>query len=67
MRVLLLKKRNLRNTRVYNLSSGPHITHFLAVVAGKRKNVKSLFRIEHPSKHSVLTADDNGKVTWKAF
>ena len=26
------------NTRIYNLSSGPHITHFAAVVAMKRKN-----------------------------
>ena len=26
--------------RIYNLSSGPHITHFLAVIAKKRKNFK---------------------------
>ena len=26
------------NTRIYNLSSGPHITHFLAVVAKTREN-----------------------------
>ena len=26
------------NTQIYNLSSGPHITCFLAVVAKKRKN-----------------------------
>ena len=28
------------NARIYNLGSGPHITHFLAVVAKKRKNFK---------------------------
>ena len=26
------------NTRIYNLNSGPHITHFLAVVAKKQEN-----------------------------
>ena len=26
------------NTRIYNLSSGPHITQFSAVFAKKRKN-----------------------------
>ena len=29
---------NTLNTRIYNLSSGPHITRFSAVVAKKRKN-----------------------------
>ena len=35
---LNLLKRHQNNTRVYNLSSGPHIVHFMAVVAKKRKN-----------------------------
>ena len=31
------------NTLIYNLSSGPHITHFLAVVAKKRENFEYTF------------------------
>ena len=31
------------NTQIYNLSSGPHITHFLAVVAKKRENFEHTF------------------------
>ena len=31
------------NTRVYNFISGPHITHFSAVVAKKRKNFEKMF------------------------
>ena len=56
------------NTRVYNLISGPHITHFLAVVA-RDGNVwsKSLFWIEYPSKHSVQAADNNNKIVSQGF
>ena len=31
------------NTRVYNFISGPHITHFSALVAKKRKNFEKMF------------------------
>ena len=31
---------NDENTRIYNLSSGAHITHFSVVVAKKRKYVE---------------------------
>ena len=45
-----------RNTRIYNLNSGSHITRFLAVNAKTEK-----FRVNFcfgTSKHSVLTADE---------
>ena len=41
----------------YNISYGPHITRFLAVVAKFRVNL--CFEM---SEHSVQTADDNRKV-----
>ena len=31
------------NTQIYNLSSGPHITHFLAAVAKKQKDFEYTF------------------------
>ena len=31
------------NTWIYNLSSGPHITHFSAVAAKKQKNFEKIF------------------------
>ena len=32
-----------KNTRIYNHSSGPHITHFSPVVAKERKNFEWMF------------------------
>ena len=34
--------KHLCNTRIYNLSSGPHVIHFSAAVATKRKNSEQM-------------------------
>ena len=52
----------INNTRIYNLSSGPHIVRFSAVAAKFRVNVS--FEV---SEHRVQTADDDSKLTSKAF
>ena len=58
----------ITNTRVCNLNSGPHITHFLQLLLRNGKiSRKSPFWIEHPSKHSVPAPEDNNKVTSQAF
>ena len=49
------------NTLIYNLSSGPHITRFLTVVAKKRKKFPVNVCFE-TSEYSVQTADDNREV-----
>ena len=48
--LLFIKMGKKCNTRIYNLSSGPHIGNFLAVVSKERKNVvhssyKAVWRI----------------------
>ena len=43
MEALNVISRYMPNTTICNLSSGPHITHFLTVVTKKRKKVE--FRI----------------------
>ena len=34
------------NTRIYNLISGPHVTHFSAVVGKKWKKLEKLFALK---------------------
>ena len=43
MTVMRISKSLIYITQIYNLSSGPHITHFLEVVPKKWKNFEQTF------------------------
>ena len=63
MRQTVTQRRKKNNIRIYTFSFGPHITHFLAVVAMKRKHFEQVF-VSDSSEHSVKTEDDNNKVSY---
>ena len=54
------------NTRIYNLSPGLHVIHFLAAVAKLTEKFRVNLYFE-TSQHSVQTADDNISDTSEAL
>ena len=55
-----------KNTRIYNHSSGPHITHFFPCCCQGTEKFQVDVYFE-ASEHSVQTADDNSKLTSTSF